>query len=308
MYYDTIKGWLPNASMGCDATDIVNCLHNVSETINARQEHSFSGHLENFKITISEAGIFFHGSLPKLLHGNNFEPFTLHDTKCAIEKFSDMLHVPFKEAILNRIDLGYNIETQYKPEVYYPSLGNKARFVRVSLTENSLYYKTQQRQLLFYDKTQEAKCKKTAIPEMYTDKNILRYEMQLLKAVSKQLKESNITANMLCNEAFYRKATTLWANEYFSIEKVNRTINLDYSKIQKPSDVKEALLASFLTTDIIDTTIQTLKARNIFDDPKYYSRVKQTLTQSQKKASSTEKNELITELNKKVNTVLQYCQ
>ncbi|MDR3704337.1 MAG: hypothetical protein P4L28_00325 [Paludibacteraceae bacterium] len=305
MYYDTINGWMPSIITGSTPNAIATHLSDVSEIYNQRYGHSLIGKINNYSITINETGIYFHGSLSKFLHGNNIEPFTLSDTKQAIEKLSNILHVPFKEAKINRIDLGCNLITQYSPAIYYKCLGNKPHFERLIPIKDTLYYNTQKRQLAFYDKAREAKRTKTNIPEPYANNNLLRYELRFKKNLCKQLNQNEITGATLYDEQFHLKLAKLWKAEYFSIQKTNGKLGeINFNNIKKPSDVKNAILASMLVETDINDIVTNLKARNVFPDPKYYSRTKNELN-ALLTASSTEPNELIIELDKKMNEAIK---
>lgn len=310
MYYDTINGWMPSIITGSTPNAIATHLSDVSETYNQRYGHSLIGKINNYNITINETGIYFHGSLSKFLHGNNIEPFTLSNTKQAIEKLSDTLHVPFKNAIINRIDFGAVLITKYTPAIYYKYLGNKPYFERLMPIKDTLYYNTIKRQLAFYDKAREAKRTKTNIPEPYINNNLLRYELRFKKNLCKQLNQNKITGATLSDEHFYLKLIKLWEAEYLSINKLNRFGKIDVSKIKNRTDAKDAMLTDLLQgkdINYINEFVSDLKAKNINADPKYYTRLKNDLT-ALFKASSTEQNELITELDNEVNTVLQYCR
>ncbi len=59
---------------------------------------------------------------------------------------------------------------------YYPYLGSKRYFKRLQATNDTLYYNTSARQLIFYNKLKEAKSKGVIIPEVYRNEYLLRYE------------------------------------------------------------------------------------------------------------------------------------
>jgi plasmid stabilization system protein ParE len=58
--------------------------------------------------------------------------------------------------------------------------------------------------------------------------------------------------------------------------------------------------------DEIDNLIQDMKAKQVYQDPKYYSRLKSKLKQLANMPEITEKSELIIELDKEVKNIKQY--
>ncbi|MDR3706385.1 MAG: hypothetical protein P4L28_10815 [Paludibacteraceae bacterium] len=308
--YDTVNSWIDRAIAGDNPLAIASYLSDVSETNSQKYGYSVTGKANNYIVRASEAGISLKGSLSKFFLNDNIQTLTRSATVQAIEKLSDTLHIPVKEAKIYRIDISTVFNTKYPPANYYKYLGNKPYFERLLATNNTLYYSTQKRQLIFYDKQLEAKSTGTNVPDVYTNESLLRYELRFTKRLCEQLKQNEITGATLSDEHFYLKLIKLWEAEYFSINKLNGFGKMDVSKIKTRTDAKDAMLTELLQgkdINYINEFISDLKAKNINSDPKYYTRLKNDLT-ALFKASSTEQNELITELDKEVNTVLQYCR
>lgn len=181
----------------------------------------FTGYLESLKVSISENRVkISDSSLCKYYLGDNFKTLTKGDTKRAIEKISESLHLPFQLANVTRIDFAKNLIMQFDEKIYYPYLGEAQYYNRLE-QNNGLYYNNQLRQLLFYGKEYEQKIKRQPIPELYKNRNVLRFELRFKKKLRQQLNKPEITANLLYDEAFYSSLVTRWKNEYLAIQKIN---------------------------------------------------------------------------------------
>ena len=189
-------------------------LTNVSsQGVNQYGEY-ITGYLESLKVSISESRVkIYDCSLCKYYLGDNFKTLTKGDTKRAIQKISESLHLPFDRANITRIDFAKNLIMQYDEKVYYPYLGEAQYYNRLP-QNNGLYYNNQLRQLVFYGKEYEQKLKRQPVPEMYQNRNVLRFEMRFRKQLRQQLKQPEITAGLLYDETFYRGLVTRWKSEY----------------------------------------------------------------------------------------------
>jgi hypothetical protein len=184
-----------------------------------------SGYLDNLKVSINQNRVKIHdSSLCKYWFGDNFQTLSRGDTKKAIEKISDSLHLPVDQANVTRIDFAQNFIMKYDEAIYYPYLGEAQYYSRLE-QNNGLYYNNQKRQLLFYGKVNEQREKQQPIPELYKNRNTLRYEFRLKKRLREQLNRPEITAGILYDEHFYRELIRRWKDEYLSIQKINSKLN-----------------------------------------------------------------------------------
>jgi hypothetical protein len=130
------------------------------------------------------------------------------------------LHLPFEKANVTRIDFAQNFIMKNDGKIYYPYLGEAQYYSRLE-QNNGLYYNNQKRQLLFYGKVKEQKEKQQPIPELYKNRNTLRYEFRFRKRLKEQLNRPEIIAGLLYDEDFYRQLVKRWKNEYLGIQKIN---------------------------------------------------------------------------------------
>lgn len=221
--YDTVNFWLPQSKAGgVDfLTETPYYLENVGEHIYNNGEIVITGNLNGLKIILKEHQMKIRdGSLCKWYLGDNFQTMGRGDTQKAIERLSDTLHVPIREATVTRLDIGRNFETRFPPEVYFNHLGSLRNFIRLK-EPNGIYYCQSSKQLCFYDKIAEPKAHKAFIPKQYEGKNVLRYELRYLERIAAKLHVKEVTAAMLYDEAFYIGLMNRWGDAYMAIQKIN---------------------------------------------------------------------------------------
>ena len=115
-------------------------LNNVGEHY-YNNEPIITGDLNGLKISLNTNQIKVKdGSLCKWFLGDNFKTMGRSDTQKAIEKLSDILHLPMGRATVTRLDVAQNFITMHSPEVYFNHLG-ELRYTARLLQPNGLYYK-----------------------------------------------------------------------------------------------------------------------------------------------------------------------
>jgi hypothetical protein len=227
----------------------------------------------------------------------------------AIIKMSDELSLPINLAKINQVDLSTHFIMKMPVSEYYQYLGDKRYFKRLQATSDTLYYNTSARQLIFYNKLKEALSKGVIIPEIYKNENLLRYEIRHKGRLNKQFNLPEVTAATLYNEKFYINLIDIWVKEYFNIQKINRLTISNMENIKTVMDAENMIFGLMLNRygqDEIDNLIQDMKAKQVYQDPKYYSRLKSKLKQLANMPEITEKSELIIELDKEVKNIKQY--
>jgi hypothetical protein len=206
-----------------------------------------TGYLDSLKVSITDSRVkIYESSICKYYLGDNFKTLGKGDAKKAIEKMSDCLHLPFHLANVTRIDIAQNFLMKYDEAVYYPYLGEAQYYSRLE-QNNGLYYNNNKRQLLFYGKEHEQKVKRQPIPELYKNRNVLRYEFRFRKRLREQLNRTEITAGLLYDENFYRELVKRWKNEYLAIQKINSKIDR-----MKPTGSKKEFAENLALFSILD--------------------------------------------------------
>ena len=203
-------------------------------------EHTFSdgvvisGNVGNLKVSLNRFQVKVKdGSLCKFFLGDNFKTMGRKDTQRAIEKLSDVLHLPMSKAAVTRLDVAQNFCTKYPPDVYFNHLGMLKYATRLQ-EPNGIYYSQTGGRLAFYDKAKEQRKKGEIIPELYEGKNVLRYEQRYTNRIARQFGLLEVTGSTLFDEAFYIDLLNRWRQNYKNIEKVNDvTFNFESMKTRQ---------------------------------------------------------------------------
>lgn len=233
--YDTVFLRLTQADVsGVDFLEEIPCfLEDVGE-------HNYSGFpfitgsLNGLKVTANRYQLKVKdGSLCKYLLGDNFQTMGRSDTQRAIEKLSDTLHLPMSKAVVTRMDIAQNFIVKHPPQVYLNHLG-ALRYASRLQEPSGLYYSLNGGRLCFYDKNREQKSKREEIPDLYSGKNVLRYERRYTQRIAAKFGVAEVTGAMLYNEAFYIAALNRWKADYQAIQKINDiTLNFQAMKTKQ---------------------------------------------------------------------------
>jgi hypothetical protein len=182
-----------------------------------------TGYIGNLQVSVSSNYVKIKkGSLCKWMMGDNYQTMSRADIKQAIEKLSDTLHLPMDRAKITRIDMGMAFSMNEPVENYFSHLG-LLTYADRSPQPNGIYYyrKGQAEVLCFYNKNKEQKKHREAVPEIYKNLNMLRYELRLKKGLPSLLRVPQVTAALLYNEIFCFSLLKRWQDTYNEIRKIN---------------------------------------------------------------------------------------
>ena len=284
--------------------EVFNNLVNITESTDlASQSTWIRGNAKNMVIRRNANSITVQGSLPKYQYGNNLQTLQRVDGGLIIDELSDLINTDLSKARLQRVDFSTNIITEHKPQYYYRFLGHLTRFYRHS-DNSSLYYNQACKKLLFYDKIKDAKAKQMPIPKEYHNKNVLRYEMRLLKQVKKFFKR-DVLAKDLTDKQLYNYLLDKWYEYYKEIEKQKSKINIMSNQITSPKDFDRQLLIGLVQSlgySHIDDVIEQMKTMKVFNQKEYYSRLKSKYRRLSKVDISDD--DVISEIDMKINEVV----
>lgn len=276
-------------------------LTKVTSTGNTEFGEYVNGYLDTLKVKVTENRVTVKdSSICKYYLGDNFKTLSKGDYKRAIDKISDSLHLPFHLANVTRIDLAQNFIMQHESNLYYPYLGESQYYKRLE-QNNGLYYNNKKRQLLFYGKVQEQKDKRQSIPELYQNRNVLRFELRFKHRLTNQFNQPEITAGLLYDEAFYRDLVKRWKNEYFNIQKINSKFSS-----MKPTGSTKELIENMALFQILEAgqsqvlnTIKQWQQTGIITKKQAQDH-REKIKQLTKIPIDSNGNDLINELNRKV--------
>lgn len=302
--YDKIKLWIDRAVIGRHFPIIAPVLEDAKEQTDlATGETRTFGSVGGLKVSIYTGGISIIGSLPKFIYGNNVCLFDRHSTQRAIEKLSDIFHLKITDADVTGIEFGTNFLMKHKVTDYLSKLGEMPRLSRYHFEPSTLYYKGRGKNtpkvFAFYDKLSEAEAKGMDYPSGVSGENLLRYEMRLTGRLKSQLGVADLQASTLYDRTFYRKLVKLYQNSYYSISKNVQIKDNAMSEIKTVSDAINTLMARLLSqTDKaqIVAFLDELRAAQVFNDSKYYTRLKNKINEIATKSDFVVTDELIREL------------
>jgi hypothetical protein len=309
--YDTVNFWQDRAELsGGSPFDILPYLSEITQRQNEQSGYSCTGKILDYTVGIWETGISLKGSLAKsFFGGDNLHTLKRQSVKQALEQVGDHLHIDMGNAKVTRLDISTVLLTRRPPSDYFQYLGDKPRFKRnLAVKDETLYYSNHQRQIAFYDKKKEAFATGMQLPEMWQNSNILRYELRYTKRLGSQLK-TDVRGSILYDKEFYYNIIQNWYKEFKAIQKI-REASFMTDNIKTPRDAEMAFFAALLQErgqSAIDEYMTVLRANNVFDDPKYYTRVKgnlNTILQSPKGS----KSELMQELETEIFNIAKYAR
>jgi len=165
--------------------------------------------VRNLKITVHPDGsAFITGSLPKFISGSNVGTATYELVVEALAALESTFGLDPTFTWVRRLDIAGTMTLSKPPPSYYHTLGDCPRLTRTTY-RTGLMWPSRRHTLLVYDKGTEAK----------VASNLLRFEVQLKKDLSRQLGQT-IALGDLKDPVLYSRLVNLWASRYESITKV----------------------------------------------------------------------------------------
>ena len=262
-----------------------------------------SWRLRNMRISILGSDIKIRGSISKFIAGTNLTTLSAKQISQAFGEMSEALHLPVKKAMVTRFDAGINVITNELPGAYFDTLGRLPRYERCTFGMNTLSYHLQRRSVQFYNKKAEMKKKKFSIPKEYIDKNIMRYEVQWKKAVSRQWKR-DIYAYTLTKPAYLRLVAKRMQTIYNKIPKMQ---GLRIRKATKFKEVKKLLVSIGIEklggiNEVLNYFESEKDAGNITSND--YGRIRDGLLKIETDPKMISPNALAAELGRKIENAL----
>lgn len=309
--YDKLKLWIPRTR---DMPDMGSFLDEAKEQTNLKTgEVCTFGSIHGLRVSIYINGVSIEGSLTRLLYPNNIYPLDRHSTAEAVKHLSDSLHVDAGSAKVTGLEFGKAFIMAHPVECYLSRLGDMQRMLRVHFEKRTLYYKprgrTQSKVITFYDKIADAHKKGMEIPRGFDNANMLKYELRFNGRLAQQLNVPYVDASTLSDETFYRSMVRRYQETYFSISKSNQISRNDMSEIKTVQDAFDTFVARLMADGgegQITAFMDELKEANVFDDRKYYTRLKEKIQKIAAKAGSSVPDELSKELDDEIRNVGAY--
>jgi flagellin-specific chaperone FliS len=263
--YDTINFRLTKADVRgrCNfIEEVTPYLNSVRHTYCEDGKEYVTGMLDNLTVHVNDFDVTVgYGSLCKYYFGNNYCTLTCNDTKLAINKLSDALHLQFDNATVRRLDVGVTFIVDEPINNYINHLGALGRMKRI-LQSNSVYYESRKEIVHIYDKNREQQSHRNKVPELYQGKNVMRIEHRYTRALQKSLDVSSITGALLYNPQFYNLLLDNWHDRYSNIEKIG-TMVMNFKEFKTARQLTRALASGYINSndDLNDMLNQITEAR-----------------------------------------------
>ena len=309
MSFDTVNFRLTKDDSDTDFLSETPCyLQDVNEHYFANGNTVLTGNLSGYTVSISDNQIKIKDcSLCKWHLGDNFKEMTRGDTKQAVERLSDLLHLPIDKAAVTRLDFALNIITKHPTDVYFGHLGTLNHYKRL-VQPDGVYYCQNTEKYVLYDKVKEQRKAGAVIPDLYQNKNVLRIEQRYLNRIGDRLKTA-VKGETLYNETFYNRLLYRWRDTYNDIAKINdEKINLSIMKTKK--DLNRlgilALIERFGGQVEFLAQITELQKRGELSKKQAYdlrTAIKKAMVTNER---ITAPNEVITELDGKVKRAVKF--
>jgi hypothetical protein len=177
--------------------------------------------VRNLFFTMSDYRVRIVGSPATFLHGHNFNTLKYHEIDRFSHEVSEAFGVDITRFKIYMMDITDNLFMDYKPIIYKRYMAETRYFNRIGYKHNGLYYRNKQHQLLFYDKTIQAKQERVPIPKEFINRNIWRYEYSIFRKVHKKLGTPLIGINDLADSDYYVSTVNAWEKMFNSLNLVD---------------------------------------------------------------------------------------
>jgi hypothetical protein len=276
---------------------------------NEGKDCAITGYIDTLKISVTKHTVKIKdSSLCKWWLKENISTMFRGDIESSFEKISDLIHLPMVEADVTRLDIATNFVVKYDSSLYYDSLGTLKNYTRSPLG-TGIYYNGCNGKLVFYDKLLDAKAKGMEIPTLYAGKNLLRYERRYQQRICKQLNRSELKVKTLYEEKFYIDIIDRWGDSYKAINKIKDIKKIDYQMIKTKTELYNQALLYYIEgrgglVVVLDELKQAQKGGHLNKHQAQDLRNKYSEVSNNK--LYVQDNELILELDNKVNQVLKH--
>lgn len=268
-------------------------------------EPYFVGDLKNLLVCQFKNGISVRGSLSKYYYGDNLRTLTLDHTECAIDKLCLQLDVSFYDAIVYKMEFGTNFILNHPVGNYLILLNEYKKSKKTTFGNESIYFKSSKKDLVFYNKTKEMNKKKIIIPVEYKDLNnrIMRYEIRLNKRINEQFMKT-VKLYHLYDEDFFFQVLTIWKDSYFAISKL-KVMKNNLTSYVNYKNYMISLALSNIQGKGLEYILKDIDLnRHFFKSTQEASRTKANIRKLVNKNEYSLENDLIKELDEKVLKVL----
>lgn len=263
-------------------------------------------YLECF-FSLSPEYLTVSAKLPKLLYGTNQVNFTLRETKLAISKLQEVLHINILGARVFRIDLAYNMVMDQPVGNYFKFLCNKDGMKRWFISNESLYFKnkSRSRELNFYNKTVHLKDTGQEVMPDNVNANLLRYEFRIKTGLAKTVGYPIVTVADLIDEKFYKVMRQLWYDAYKSIDKLSYTPVA--ANIRNVPQLRNYWMLDSIEKSGVPAAYDLIESISFHVSPRMKCNMRKALKELISTQTINYANDAVAELDSKMFNVFQYA-
>lgn len=270
------------------------------------QDH-YSGHIKNLKIVQNLNGVYIQGSIAKYLQGENITPLTRNQVKESLDLIQQDTGMSFHNAVIISLEIGSSVILKNPVCLYLSLFDYMQKYTRSEHGKKGLEtvtYQTKTGSISFYayDKTKEVNDRKQTIPELYKDCNVMRLEYRIKKRQGiKSLFKRDLQPKDLYNFEVYQNLQRQYYDFYTKIPKTGREVFFDFSKPATPAKIEKLLAETFRQTNPKEYSLilQTGKDAGFLTE-KTLERIRSQERQNSRNFTFTDTNDLIIELNEKM--------
>lgn len=273
----------------------------------------FSGHIKNLKIMQNLNGVYLQGSIAKYLHGENITPLTRKEVKESLELIQKDTGISFQNSVIISLEIGSSIILS-KPVSRYLSLFDymqkytRSEHGKIGL--ETVTYQTKSGSISFYayDKIKEVEDKKQKTPDLYKDCHVMRLEYRLKKRQGiKNLFHRDLQPIDLFDYEVYKNLQQQYYEFYTKIPKTGRDVFFTITEPLTPAMVEKLLAETYRQKNPKEykQLLQTGKDTGFLTE-KTLERIRSQERQNSRNFTFTDTNELIIELDEKMQSRAYY--
>jgi hypothetical protein len=187
---------------------------------------TIKGGIKNLDVYVTDASVYISGSIAKYYFGDNLHNLNRRQVEDAFNEIAEKLHLPIQDARIFRVDIGACLKMDQPASFYLEHLGEMQKVKKRDVTYtcgvlNSITYGKKPIQTAFYDKIDECRTTRAAVPVDFAGCNALRYERRYYQRIGAYFQVQDVTVSTLYDEGFYKKAVYDWREAFRKIDKMN---------------------------------------------------------------------------------------
>ncbi len=267
--------------------------------------------VESISFKIRKDTISGVGSLTKWREGHNLQAITYAEAVAIIDDLCHgWLQIDPSNVRVSGLEFGATFEVSQHPSNYLDLLGELPKSKRSPITSNgvlqTLYFSSTAQKPTFYHKFYDKGA------EAEKEGNFIRYELGYKTKLAQMLGvKGGVWLSTLQDAEFFRKLQNLYTSKFMSTKKMGQ-INNNPENIKGVTDGYNMLFGNLLGQDptLIERHIADLKEKEAYKDPKYYTRLKSKLSETQAKWGREVGNnpDLMAELTEKIESENRRCE